>query len=313
MPIAPLLLSAGALLSSGNPGQWTQESRSPAHAAVVPADQGSSQQSILVAAHRAGFFGASNTLQQIRASLREGDADILEVDLRTSSDGFVFLFHDDTMDKKTTCSGAVEGRVMERLSSCRMNANGYGIAGFNEVLGAVRGRIIVDAEFKTDAVVAPAIALVRKWNAQGWVYFQVGTNRERYRLARELGPEIALQFKAATDADISWAISLHDDMLTVIEMDRDFVTPDRIRRAHAAGKLVSENTWRYQFSEERWRASCDRAFEMGVDIAVTNNASSCADQAQHPVRSSLARISDAIVDRQRIRVAFRSLVAWVHL
>lgn len=311
MPLSTMLLSAGLLLEPTMPSRSRREVRLPTHAAAFPLHERGVRLSTLVAAHRAGFFGAQNTMRQIIKSLREGDADILEMDLRRSGDGTIVVFHDPSLGRKTTCNGTVEGMSAARLARCRLRASGSRIAGFDEVLERVRGKAVVDAEFTSDAVIAPAIALVRKWNARDWVYFQVGANRKRYRLARELGPEIALQFKAATDADLSWALSLHDNMLTVIEMDRDFINPVRIRRVHAAGKLVSENTWRYQFTEERWQASCAQAFEMGVDVAVTNNPSSCAAQRRHPARSTIERLVGEIFGRQRVRVAFRSFVAWI--
>ena len=311
MPLTGLLFYAGLLLPLQEGRHLgVGESPTPGSEAMSTGTNPPGWRPRFVAAHRGGYFGDPNTISQFLATLGEGAADILEMDLRKTSDGAVVVFHDDVLDQKTNCSGTVEALTMQELSGCTLARNGFALPAFAKVLDAIHGRAVVDAEFKTDTVVAPAIAMVQEKHAQRWVYFQVSSDRERYQLARRLGPDISLQFKASDDADLSWALSLHDPMLTVVEMDRDFIDASRIERAHGAGKLVSENSWRYQFSEERWVASCDRAFEMGVDIAVTNNPTSCTAQKLQPKRSRLAKLSDQIVSRQRVRIAYRSLLAW---
>ena len=267
----------------------------------------------LIAAHRGGYFGAPNTLEQFTLAARDGVTDILEMDLHASHDGIAMVFHDDKLDDKTICSGAIESLSSKELASCEIKKNGFDIPSFQAVLESIKGQVQVDAEFKTDAVIAPAIAQVKQAQAQSWVYFQVGSNRQRYELARKLSVDVRLQYKSETDADLDWALSLNDPLLITIEMDRDFITPLRIRRVHDAGKMVSENSWRYQFTEEQFVASCNRAFEMGVNIVVTNNPMSCAQQRVQPERSEFKKTSDRIMDRQFVRTSFRSLAGWIKL
>ncbi|PNS07413.1 glycerophosphodiester phosphodiesterase family protein [Solilutibacter silvestris] len=232
-----------------------------------------------VAAHRGGYFGLQNVQRQFDATTAAGTADILEMDLHASSDGDVFVFHDDDLSTKSTCRGAPDRLTSAQIRQCRLRA-GDPLPRFEETLAHAKanGRIILDAEFKTLDVVAPAIALAIRADMLDRVYFQAQGDREKYAAARKISKDVFLQFKATSDDDIDWIIAQHDPKLVAVEMNATFATAARIARLHQAGKLVSVNSWRYQMLEERLTASCDQAFRRGVDIAVTNNPASCKEQ-----------------------------------
>jgi|GEM_PF-2161574 len=249
----------------------------------------------LVAAHRGGYFGAQNVLRQFRATMAAGASDILEMDLHATRDGVVLVYHDPTLDSKTQCHGSIEDRDYAALRHCRL-PEGDPLARFGDVLDAARGKVLVDAEFKTDAVIAPAVRMAMEKGALGYTYFQTQGDRHKYRLARAISPDVRLQFKTSDEADLDWALSLHDPALVVLEMSPEFATPGHIRRIHAAGKLVSVNSWRYQMLEERLDASCDSVFARSIDIAVTNNPGKCSAQRTRP-REVALRLDEVIAPR----------------
>lgn len=275
--------------------------------APAPAIRGSvaAMAAPLVAAHRGGFFGPQGGLAGIGRTISDGDADIIEIDLRSTNDGRVVVYHDPLLQSKTTCKDAVADKSYRDIASCRLLHSGEPLPLFSQLLVAARGRAIVDAEFKTKATIAPAIEIVKSMDDMDGVYFQVGDRRDRYRLARALAADVNLQFKVTSDDDMAWALSRRDPYLRIIEMDRDFITPQRIGQAHAQGKLVSENTWRYQFTEERFGSSCTRAFTAAVDIAVTNNAASCSRQRRSHPYSAPHRWIYAVIGRPHVRQAAR--------
>jgi hypothetical protein len=55
-------------------------------------------------------------------------------------------------------------------------------------------------------------------------------------------------------------------------------TPEAVALVHQYGKLASANSWRPSAYQEFFTAGCERLFELGVDIIVTNNVQSCAAQ-----------------------------------
>ncbi|CAN5293950.1 hypothetical protein BH11PSE14_BH11PSE14_17950 [soil metagenome] len=252
----------------------------------------------LVAAHQGGEFGIPNSLIQFSEDLENTDADILEMDLRLTSDGRVVVFHDDLLDSKTDCTGRVETTTYAELIECR-RTNGERIALFSDVLTLVNGRRIISAELKTDSVALPAVQDLIRANASNWAYLQVQANRHRYDIVHAAAPNILMMVKTDSAATLGWILAANDPSLKIVEVDRDALTDALARELHRHGKLVSLDTWRYQFTEERFSASCDRAFAEGVDIAVTNNAASCSLQRAawgHPASSS-----GVAYDRQHMR------------
>ncbi len=257
----------------------------------------------LVAAHRGGEFGKPNTLVQFAQALQTTDADILELDLRLTSDGKVVVFHDDALPGKSDCQGTVEGTSYRDLLACNLT-NGERIALFSDVLDLVGGSRMISAELKTDEVSQPAARLVQAHGAAGWVYFQVRDSQRAYQLVRSVSPDIAMMASAKSPAAMHWILDARDPLLRIVELGRDQLSSQSIAALHAQGKLVSVDAWRYQFTEERFKASCDRVFEQGVDIAVTNNAASCHRQKG----AWLHRLSEsgAFYDRQHVRVWCRT-------
>ncbi len=86
-----------------------------------------------ITAHRGGSSEApENTLASIKHGVAVG-ADVVEFDVRTTSDGAFVLMHDATLDRTTNCSGAVSSRTLAQLASCRTDRGQQPIATFDEV------------------------------------------------------------------------------------------------------------------------------------------------------------------------------------
>lgn len=223
-----------------------------------------------VAGHRGDHYSfAGNTLAGFEQARADG-AQIVEMDLRLSADGVPVVHHDAEINAYTF---GVSGEIAQ-LPAAKIRAGRvfglYAVPTFEEVLRWSDGRVVINAEFKTPAVIAAAVALVRQHRAYDWVYFQTKSDHARYEAARRLDPRVALLYKPANDADLDWAIARHDPNLVVIELGPAMVRPDVIRRVHAAGKLASENAWPRSRLQELWGQECDAVFAAGVDIAVTN-------------------------------------------
>ncbi len=253
----------------------------------------------LVAAHRGGEFGIPNSLAQFASAIEAGDADIIEMDLRLTADGQVVVFHDETLDQRSNCIGTVESKLYIDLLQCKLN-DGERIPLFEDVLELVAGRKMISAEPKSDSVTVPVAQLVLNEHAQDWVYLQTGGSEYRYRLVRSTSPHLAVMAKIDSPYSKRWILASKDPYLRIVEMDRDYVNQDLVDDVHRGGKLATMNSWRYQFTEERFVASCDRVFGQGVDIAVTNNARSCRSQLS--AWSSRTLDPGQPLDRQHVRL-----------
>jgi glycerophosphoryl diester phosphodiesterase len=241
----------------------------------------------LVAAHQGGYpwKGENNTIPKFLNAVKDG-ADIIETDLHVTKDGIVIIYHNDDLKENTACTGNVWDKTYEEIKKCPYN-NGRPIETFEDVLLTINGTAIVNAEFKVQNVVVPAIKLVQKYNAYDWVYFQTKAERDRYLLARQTDSRVALNYKAKTDVELDWALSFNDPYLVIIEMEKEMATPTNIKKTHVAQKLVSVNSWRYGSFEEIFSAACDKVFKLGIDIGVANNISSCVKQKQQRQKTLL--------------------------
>lgn len=80
---------------------------------------------VLVAAHRGVTLSApENTILGIEKAF-EFDADIVEMDVRNTLDGYYVLMHDDTVDRTTNGSGRVEDMTLEQIKALTIKTTLY--------------------------------------------------------------------------------------------------------------------------------------------------------------------------------------------
>ena len=116
-----------------------------------------SSKTVLVAAHRGAHMeNFENSLASIYEAIDLG-VDIVELDARTTKDGFLLLMHDSNIDRTTTGKGKVEDLTLAELKTFRLRSP-YGriseesIPTFEAALKIIKGKIMVDIDMKTDNV-----------------------------------------------------------------------------------------------------------------------------------------------------------------
>jgi glycerophosphoryl diester phosphodiesterase len=232
-----------------------------------------------IGAHRGGFWSLSQSTRADFSASLAGGADILEIDLRWTRDDGVVVYHDDTLTNHTFCRGEIRDRTFADVTHCRVLPTGARIESFESVLRWTRGKnVVLDAEFKDDEVIAPALRLVERYDAWDRVYFQANAHYDRYATARMLAPRANLLVGVNDMDTLRWALGLDDPRLVVIHLHEAVQTPEAVALVHQYGKLASANSWRPSDYQEFFSAGCERLFELGVDIIVTNNVQSCAAQ-----------------------------------
>jgi len=112
---------------------------------------------VLVASHRSCWQASSeNALDGIRLCKAAG-IDIVEVDVRTTSDGVLVLMHDETVDRTTDGHGAVASLPARSIAALRLRRGGGGadaaltdrrVPTLDQALRATRGRTIVNLDVK---------------------------------------------------------------------------------------------------------------------------------------------------------------------
>lgn len=132
----------------------------------------------LLFAHRGGAkLAPENTIEAFRTAVDVWGADVLEMDVRRTSDGELVVLHDDTVDRTTDGEGAVSGMVWDAVAEldagyhfidprgeASHRAKGVRIPRFEEVLESFPNtRLNVDA--KAPDAAHPLIEMVRRHDA----------------------------------------------------------------------------------------------------------------------------------------------------
>jgi glycerophosphoryl diester phosphodiesterase len=224
-------------------------------------------------------FPDQNTIERFEQA-KEAGVDIVETDLRASRDGEVFLFHDKRMENLTNCVGPIADKTAGEISRCKLRGTTLGLSTFRDLLAWSEGRVVINAELKNADSIEPAFRLVREYDAFRWVYFQVNGNYEK---ARAADPRVALLVAPKgpkAQEVLNHYLSLGDPNLMIVELRPGLNTPGNIGAIHAAGKLVSEDSW-YFGRERLWggrHARCDKVFQHGIDIAISDIPAGCVLQ-----------------------------------
>jgi glycerophosphoryl diester phosphodiesterase len=98
-------------------------------------------------------FAPENTIPAFEAAIQQG-ADLLEMDIRETSDGELVVIHDETVDRTTNGMGFVaeislaEIKALDAGSWFSQEFTGVRVPTLKEALQAIRGRALPDIDFK---------------------------------------------------------------------------------------------------------------------------------------------------------------------
>ncbi len=109
----------------------------------------------LVIGHRGSPLDEpENTLPSFRRALADG-ADAIELDVRTTADGRLVCFHDETLERTSGDEGELASSTLEKLSSLSLERRGH-IAALDEAL-ALGARTMIDVKAADAGALAGAI------------------------------------------------------------------------------------------------------------------------------------------------------------
>lgn len=124
--------------------------------------------STMVVAHRGCWQHApENSVAAVQACIELG-VDMVEVDVRQTSDGVLILMHDDSVDRTTDGSGSVSSMTYAKIQALRLRENAGGpdaaltphkVPTLAEFMSVVRNRILVNIDAKSDVFEAVAAEL----------------------------------------------------------------------------------------------------------------------------------------------------------
>lgn len=129
-----------------------------------------SNRRVLIAAHRGawGVVAPENSTVALQRAIAL-EADIVEIDVRTTRDGVLVLQHDLTLNRMSTGAGPIDQADYEQVRDARLKAgNGdddsavtsLRVTTLAEALEVARDRILVNVDIKDDALFEPVAQAV---------------------------------------------------------------------------------------------------------------------------------------------------------
>jgi glycerophosphoryl diester phosphodiesterase len=155
-----------------------------------------------------GGLTPENTLSGIRAAIALG-ADMVEMDVRPTSDGTLVLMHDGDVDRTTTSTGPVSSMTLAEVQALTLRTEEFRgdyscdrVPTFAEALALAEGHVdvIVDAS-KTDRVDL-IVAAIQAADAVDRVVFDTA-DTDRIAMALALEPDLRFLIRATTEAELT--------------------------------------------------------------------------------------------------------------
>jgi glycerophosphoryl diester phosphodiesterase len=235
----------------------------------------------VVVAHRgASATHPENTLEAFDAAMSSG-AEVVEFDVRMTSDGHPVVMHDELVDRTTDGQGLVRSLTLDQVRRLRIDGAGdrsLGVPALDEVLEAASGRVGVDIEIKNtpgeadfdadrERAVEATLDALRSTAFVGPVLLS-SFNPMSIARALELEPGIATGLLTSYDVEADDALGFardqgHPWVLPFVAMV-EAAEPGFAQRAHRDGVFVG--TW---IVDEPGRAVA--LMKAGVDAVATND------------------------------------------
>ena len=194
---------------------------------------------LLVAAHRAAHQKhPENSLEAIQEAIDLG-VDLIEIDVRVTTDGKVFLMHDQTIDRTTTGAGDIETMSSTDLAAYKLlfegNNAGISIPTLKEALTLTKGKIMVDLDLKTDKI-DEVLAVVQEMEVLDEVIF-FDSDWKILKEVKEKMPTAYLIPRTYKAKDIKKAVKQLDPV--IVHIDPSFNT----QKTAALSEKFGVRTW----------------------------------------------------------------------
>jgi glycerophosphoryl diester phosphodiesterase len=189
-----------------------------------------------VVSHRArGFDAPEQSRQAVRRAIKAG-VPAIEVDLRRSLDGELFVLHDETLDRTTCHKGRIAGVRSTDVAAARLK-NGEFLPRFVDLYALTRGSAVLDLHLKVDAVEQVAEWLDRHGSFDDVIFFvDTGPMLETAARLRRRFPAMLVMPRMRSDAELDLITRALGGLPPIVH--QDFPTREEVWRWHQRGVKV---------------------------------------------------------------------------
>ncbi len=242
-----------------------------------------------VVAHRGdSAHFPENTLEAFRSAYKMG-VDVIETDVHLSKDGFLVIWHDDTLDRNTNATGRIEDHTLEELKifdagytfttdggkTFPFRGKGVGLCTLDEALKACPAqRFNVDLKTLGEPIVDAFIKVLEENQAKKRV-LGASFHIENLKLLRKKEPRI---ITSVSRVEVRWYLFLQKAKLLPRKLHKSrqiifqvppregritVITPSFVKAMHKRNAIIQ--VWTIND-----KAEMIRLFRMGVDSVMTD-------------------------------------------
>lgn len=195
---------------------------------------------MLKIAHRgAKAYEPENTLQAFQKAL-DLNSDGIELDVHLSSDGYLIVIHDETIDRTTNGKGLVNDFTLAELKSFLIDGK-YQIPTLNEVFDLVNKKCFVNIELKGLETAPKVVALIEEYiSEKNWKYENFIISSFDWNMLTEtsnLNPNIPIG--VLTEENIDTALAFAEKIKAkAIHPDFQLLNAENVQQMQEKGFLV---------------------------------------------------------------------------
>ncbi len=166
----------------------------------------------LLSAHRGGPYpGYPENAAETMAEILTAVPTLMEIDVATSSDGVLYLMHDETLDRTTTGTGPADALAWSEIAKLRLededgSQTDFAPPQFSKVLRWAKGRTILQVDFKPSTHYEDVIAEINNQGAEGEVILIAYTLASATKLHR-LAPEMMVSLGINSQSELNGAVA----------------------------------------------------------------------------------------------------------
>lgn len=195
---------------------------------------------MLKIAHRgAKAYEPENTLQAFQKAL-DLNSDGIELDVHLSSDGYLIVIHDETIDRTTNGKGLVNDFTLAELKSFLIDGK-YQIPTLNEVFDLVNKKCFINIELKGLETAPKVVELIEKYiSEKDWKYEHFIISSFDWNMLEEtskLNPSISIG--VLTEENIDTALAFAEKIKAkAIHPDFQLLNAENVQQMQEQGFLV---------------------------------------------------------------------------
>lgn len=231
--------------------------------------------------HRADpYCHPENSLEAIKSAIDYG-IPLIEIDLRSSSDHKIYLFHDKRLHaNKIIAEKKLYEKYFSKLDSRQIAElaylSGAKIASFENVLDLTKNsRSILQLDIKSadENFYQQIISTIFKYNAADRIIIQCQVY-ECIKMLRENYPKLALLARTRSVAEVERAFAYKPE---IIQVDQEWADRNLIAKIRAHNIAILTKTLEEKDQEKVWQEN----FDFGYDILLTDYPAKILEKYNH--------------------------------